>query len=62
MIDIDFSEKLKVPIKFQAQSQHWNERTVIVHSGIMKQNGAKSYHAYLSDDTIQDQSFVNNVL
>ena len=62
MIDIDFSEKLKVPIKFQAQSQHWNEKTVIVHSGIMKQNGAKSYHAYLSDDTIQDQSFVNNVL
>lgn len=62
LIDIDFSEKLKVPIKFQAQSQHWNERTVIVHSGIMHDQGVKSYHAYLSDDKYQDQAFVNNVL
>ena len=37
-------------------------RKLIVHSGIMKQNGIKCYHAYLSDNTIQDQSFVNNVL
>ena len=37
-------------------------RKLIVHSGIMKQNGIKYYHAYLSDNTIQDQSFVNNVL
>lgn len=62
MIDIDFSEKLKVPITCQAQSEHWNEKTVIIHSWIIKQNGTKSYHAYLSDDTIQDKSFVNNVL
>ena len=62
MIDIDFSEKLKVPLKFKAQSQNWNEKTdKTVHSGIMKQNGTKSYHAYLSD-IIQDQSFISNVL
>jgi hypothetical protein len=61
-IDIDFSEKLKVPTKEQAQSQHWNEKTVIVHSGIMKYEGVKGYHAYLSDDSYQDQDFVNEVL
>ena len=58
MIDTDLSEKLQFPTKFQAQSQHWNEKTVIVHSGIMKQNSVRSYHAILLDDTFQDQAFV----
>ena len=61
-IDIDFSEKLKIPTQEQAQSQHWCEKTAIVHSGIMKEAGEKSYHAYLSDDVYQDQVFVNIVL
>ena len=61
-IDIDFSEKLKIPIKFQAQSQHWNERTVIVHSGILYSQGVKSYHTYLSDDKDKEQAFVSDIL
>ena len=46
-IDIDFSKKSKIPIKFQAQSQHWNKRAVIIHSGILHIQGVKSYHAYI---------------
>ena len=34
----------------------------IAPSKIMKQNGTKNYFAYLSDNTVQKQSFVNNVL
>lgn len=34
----------------------------IAPSKIMKQNGTKNYLAYLSDNTVQKQSFVNNVL
>ena len=41
-IDVDFSEKLKVPAKNQAQSQHWNEKAVIVHSGILKEDAEKA--------------------
>ena len=62
MIDIDFSEKLKVISKQEAQSQHWNQKGIIVHSGIMQEGGVKSYHAHLSDDRFQDQVFVNHVL
>ena len=36
MIDIDFSEKLKVINKFQAQSVPWNKTSITVHSGILK--------------------------
>ena len=62
MIDMDFSEKLKVTTKNEAQSQHWNQRSIIVHSGIMREQGVKSYHAYMSEDCFQDQVFVNVVL
>ena len=61
-IDIDFSEKLKVPLKYEPQILHWNNPQVIVHSGILKDSGTKEYHAYLSDDVIQDHVFVSKVL
>ena len=32
----------------------WTGVEIIVHSGILKYNGEKSYHSYLSDDLIQD--------
>ena len=61
-IDVDFSEKLKVPTKMQAQSQHWNQKGITVHSGVHKQEGIKAYHAYLSEDPYQDQAFVDAVI
>ena len=62
MIDIDFSEKLKSHIsKQEAQSQHSNHKGIIVHSGIMREEGIISYHAHLSDNRFQDQVFVNHL-
>ena len=46
-IDIDFSEKLKVPLKYEPQSMHWTGVEVIVHSGILKNHGEKEYHSYV---------------
>ena len=35
-LDIDFSEKLKVPLKYELQSMHWTGVEIIIHSGILK--------------------------
>ena len=57
-IDIDFSEHLSVPVKFEPQTLHWTHQQITVHSGTIKQDGEKSYHPYLSDDVTHDQKFV----
>lgn len=57
-LDIDFSENLKIPVKFEPQSMHWHHETVTVHSGITKIHGQKSYHPYISDDKKHDQKCV----
>ena len=57
-IDIDISENLSIPIKYELQSLHWRHSQVIVHSGIMKNAEEKYYHAYFSDDRKHDQAFV----
>ena len=62
LIDIDFSENLSIPVKFEPQSLHWSHRQVTVHSGLMKYHEQKSYHPYLSDDTTHDQMFVHCAL
>ena len=61
-IDIDFSENLTLPVKYEPQSLHWNHDLVSVHSGIVKIHGEKSYHPYVSDDRKHDQKFVKLVL
>ena len=61
-LDIDFSEKLSVPLKYEPQSMHWTNSLVIVHSGIKKSSGKKTYHTCISDDMIQDHVFVGLVL
>ena len=61
-VDIDFSEKLKVPLKYKPQSMHWSNSQVIVHSGITKAAGEKTYHPYFSDDKVQDHVFVRVAL
>lgn len=61
-LDIDFSENLKLPVKFEPQSMHWCHETITVHSGIIKIHGEKSYHPYVSDDKKHDQTFVKKVL
>ena len=50
LIDIDFSKNLKVPLKYEPQSAHWNLKQVTVHSGILKNKGQKNYHSHLSDN------------
>ena len=40
-LDIDFSENLKLPVKFEPQSMHWCHEAVTVHSGILKIHGEK---------------------
>ena len=57
-IDVDFSENLSVPVKFEPQSLHWSHPQVSVHSGILKLYGEKYYHPYISDDLKHDQKFV----
>ena len=61
-IDIDFSENLSVPVKYEPQSLHWSHKQVTIHSGILKLNGEKSYHPYISEDRQHDQSFVKIVI
>ena len=61
-IDVDFSENLTVPVKFEPQSMHWSHEQVTIHSGIMKLEGEKSYHPYVSNDKKHDQQFVYVVL
>ena len=62
LVDIDFSENLSVPVHQEIQSLHWSHGQVTVHSGIIKQNGEKSYHPYLSNNKKHDQHFVHLVL
>ena len=61
-LDIDFSEKLKIPVKYEPQQMHWASVEIIVHLGILKKNGEKEYHCYMSDDLIQDHVFVSLTL
>ena len=61
-LNIDFSENLSIPVKFESQSLHWSHSQITVHSGILKNCGEKSYHPYLSDDKKRDQSFVKIVI
>ena len=58
-IDLDFSEKLAVPLKYEPQSMHWTNAQIIVHSAITKSQGQKIYHPYFSDDKSQDYMFVS---
>lgn len=61
-LDVDFSENLSVPVKYEPQSLHWGHDQISVHSGLLKINGEKYYHPYLSDDRKHDQVFVRKVL
>ena len=49
-IDIDFSENLKLPVKFEPPPLHWCHEAITVHSDIVKLHGEKGYHPYVSDD------------
>ena len=62
VIDIDFSENLSVPVKFEPQSKHWDHEQVTVYLGILKRGGNKYYHPYFSNDKKHDQSFVKCVI
>ena len=43
-IDIDFSENLKFPVKFESQWLPWGHEAITVHSGMVKLHGEKRYH------------------
>jgi len=53
---------LTLGIKFEPQSLHWTKNQISVHLGILKCNGNKSYHPYVSDCRVHDQSFVKLVV
>ena len=57
-IDIDLSENLTLGIKFEPQSLHWVKQQITIHSGIVKCDGEKTYHPYVSDTKNHDQAFV----
>ena len=57
-LDIDYSENLSIPVKFEPQSMHWHKNTITVHSGTVKLHGEKWYHPYLSNDKHHEQTFV----
>ena len=57
-LDIDFSENLTLGVKFEPQSLHWVKQQITVHPGIVKVNGEKLYHPYVTDSRLHDQAFV----
>ena len=59
---MDFSENLSVPIKYEPQTMHWYSQQITIHSGILFDNGNKSYHPYISVDKKHDQKFVRIVM
>ena len=61
-LDVDFSENLSVPVKYEPMSLYWGHEQVTVHLGILKVNGEKFYHPYLSDDRKHDQVLVRKVI
>ena len=48
-------------MKYEPQSLHWHKHQITIHSGIVKCNGEKSYHPYVSDSRVHDQAFVKLV-
>ena len=61
-IDIDFSENLKIPVKWEPQSLHWHHEQVTFHSGIVKFDGEKHYYIHISEDRTHDNVFVDEVI
>ena len=57
-LDVDLSENLSVPVDKEIQSLHWGKPQVTIHSGIVKFNGAKVYHPYISNSIVHDQQLV----
>ena len=57
-IDVDFSENLSVPVKYEPKDLHWSQKQITVHSGILKFKGEKSHHPYLSANRTHDQHFL----
>ena len=47
-MSIDFSEDLQVPMKFEPESLHWSHSQITIHSCLVKFDGQKTYHSYLS--------------
>ena len=45
-------------MQYQPQSLYWCHTQVTVHSGILKTDGVRTYHAYFSDNLKHDQVFV----
>ena len=59
-IHVDFSENLTLTLPEEIQSMYWGQAKtqVTVHSGILKFQGNKSSHPYISNDLTHDQAFV----
>ena len=57
-MDVDLSENLSVPVDKEIQPLHWGKPQVTVHSGIVKLNGDKAYHPYISESLVHDQELV----
>ena len=41
LIDVDFPENFKVPVKYEPQSIHWSHEQVTIHSAILKYQGRR---------------------
>ena len=52
----------RLGIKFEPQSLHWVKKQITVQSGIVKCNGEKTYHPYVSDCKTHDQAIVKLVV
>ena len=61
-IEIDFSENLDKPVKYEPQSLHWTSDQLSGHSGIHFVNDEKSFHVHMSDDLDHDQAFVDQAM
>ena len=61
-IEIDFSENLDKPVKYEPQSLHSTSDQLSVHSRIHFVNDEKSFHVHISDDLDHDQAFVDQAM
>ena len=61
-LHVDLAENLTVPVKQSPQQMYWSKKQVTVHSAILKINGNKEYHPYLTEDMCHDQQLVGVIL
>ena len=57
-MDIDFTENLTVPLKYETQSLHWVQESKSKFIQVLSKPTVQSYHPYFSDTKVHDHIFI----